>query len=297
MEFDRAAALATIDKVENKKLKIPALGKDLSGLTALRRALNATASEDFESLVRATQDADGRTDWALAAIVPLPTVGEQVRQGGLLAGRQIIIGDLTVGGALTVTGATFVTGNLKANAVNVTGGGVLVVGGSLVARVVSGDGWVRVKGNVTVDLALGHQRRGELHVGGVLTATLGIMADHGSAIGANATKHWFSFDRGAGQGPAVEADDEEYLALEALLDEKALVVGEGKPEIGLHRVDFRALTRLAALAQPMIRVAGKAGKGASAKTSTSPSKKKKSAKAKVAKKAPAKGKPAKKRRG
>src|SRR5262249_52058772 len=142
-------------------------------------------------------DTTGAADYALLSLVPLPPPGPgetQTRQGGVLAGRQVIVGDLVVEGALTVTGTTLVTGNLKANAVSVAERGALVIGGTLNARLATGEGWLWVRGDANLQLALGYSPVGEFRIGKKLTATLGVMSNHASVIGENVATHWFEFD-------------------------------------------------------------------------------------------------------
>jgi hypothetical protein len=252
MQIDRAQALATTEKVENKKVRLGDRAVAPGGVSALKQALRAMTSDDLLELAELTaRDRTGAADYALVSIVPLGPTEPQTRKAGLFAGRQVIVGDLVVeGGALTVTGSTLVTGNLKANAVSVAETGALVIGGSLDARLASGDGWLWVRGDANVQLALGYLPAGEFRVGKKLSATLGLMSNHKSVVGENATQQWFDL-------PRVEPEDERYLSLLELLDERAIVPQDAKPDLGLHRIDFRALARLAALGQPLFRPKGK----------------------------------------
>lgn len=284
MQIDRSEALATIDKIENKKLKLGDPAFVWSRLTTLKAALRSASASELTALAGATaKDATGASDYALVSVVPFTGGPGLRRPGGALSGRQVIVGDLVVEGALTVTGATLVTGNVKANAVNVGSSGVLVVGGSLEARVVSGDGWLWVRGDAKAELVFGYDGPGELHVGKSLSGTLGVMKNHGSVVGQNGMKHWFDFED-------VTNDDDAYLTLESISDERAILPEDKHADFGVHRIDFRALSRLAAFAQPFLRAGGakvkpkaKAAPERSAPAKTAPTKKPAGKKAPMAK--------------
>lgn len=276
MQIDRAQALATIDKIENKKIKLGDPAFVWGGLTSLKAALRAATADDLTAIAATTaKDGNGYADYALVSVVPFEGGPGLRRPGGALSGRQVIVGDLVVEGALTVTGATLVTGNLKANAVNVGETGVLVVGGSLEARVVSGAGWLWVRGSLKADLLFVYDTVGELRVGKTLSGTLGVAKNHGCVIGENAMKHWFDFED-------VAIDDDDYLTLEGLADERALLGEDKRADFGVHRVDFRPLSRIAAFAQPFLRAGGARPKAKSSPAKTAP-----------VKSAPAKAAPAK----
>ncbi len=78
-----------------------------------------------------------------------------------------------------------------------------------------------------------------------LGTALAVMSNHSSYIEENNAKHWFEFED-------VEDDDDDYLTLERLLDPKALAREAGAFDVGIHRVDFGKLAKLAASAKPFL---------------------------------------------
>lgn len=253
MLIDAGLYLQTIEKIENKKAKcdIPALM--WGGVETLKAIFRECAGRSLTlaDLVQITAlDGEGAANYALLALAEsasrsIEHEGVTERKGGKLSGTQVVEGDVLASGSLTITGSTLITGSLEAAAVDISETGVLVVGGKLSARVVSGDGWLWVRKDINVDVALGYYEAGEFRVGGDLNATLAIMSNHGSYIEENKAKHWFDFED-------VEEDDDDYVALERLLDPKTLVAEPGDFDIGVHRVDFEKLIRLATAGKPFL---------------------------------------------
>lgn len=245
-QLDRAAALDAVTKIIDGKRKLGDGALMWGGVVNLKKLLAAQRTDALVELTaRTAKDGNGMTDFALACIVALPAAGTVKRKGGVVKQREVVTGDLVVDGELTVTGAMFVTGDVKAKAVTVAETGILVVGGSLEARALGGDGWLWVRRDAKAELVLGYDEAGELRINQTLTASLGITSNHGSFVGKNKVKRWFELED-------VDADDDDYLALERVVNPKALVDEDDEAELGVHRVDFRKLSKLALAGQPVL---------------------------------------------
>ncbi|MBI5543183.1 MAG: hypothetical protein HY901_04805 [Deltaproteobacteria bacterium] len=177
--------------------------------------------------------------YALAALLTPPQAGKRQACAELVAQQpSIFLGDLHVKGLLHVASTVVVVGSLEAKEVSVGETGVLVVAGDLTTRACTGDGWLLVGGNLEARLALGYHEAGVFNVAGTLRADLAIFSDHGANIAKDRSKHSFDFQK-------LREPNAAYKKLEKLVNPAALAPEGESADLGVLRVDFRELRRLA----------------------------------------------------
>ncbi len=161
------------------------------------------------------------------------------KRGSLHLDETEVIGaGITVSEELVVDAHVLVLGNVEATSVVVTESGSLAVAGDLTAKSIWCDGYLQAGGAIETVAVVAFD-------GGYIstpraTAEFGVFYD----AGLDAKKREGDiFDIGS-------AEDEAYRAAEARLDPSCLT---SAPEIGVGRIDFRAITKTAAAGEPLTR--------------------------------------------